>query len=110
MSESQPPAERRASRREGLDRPVRIDTREGSQPGRLTSLSRVGAFVIVEEPLAPGASVSIVISMVAGKGLVLHGRVVRQGASGSAEGMGITFGAMPPATHAAVEELLLSLE
>ena len=73
--------------------------------GRLTSLSRSGCLVILPEPIAIGATVSIFLDD--GEGTVtLRGQVVRIAGEVSPFGVGMMFGPLLPAAIAQVEALM----
>jgi hypothetical protein len=101
--------ERRASPRESVDYAARLEVGEHVHSCRLTSLSRMGALVVLEQPLAVGTPVVLDVELRDGKeSLRVRGQVVRVEASGTAFALGFLFAPLPPALLARIDSLVPS--
>jgi hypothetical protein len=98
--------DRRSSPREAFRRPVHVETRDGHYTGLLTSVSRVGAFVVLAEPIPLRTPLTITIELASGS-LTLRGSVIRSGPSDDGDGIGIVFAPMPPALQSSLDRLFL---
>jgi hypothetical protein len=104
---STPSGERRASLRDSVELVVRVKAGEVNLAGRLTSLSRMGALVVVDTQLAVGTPIALELELPEGRGpLTLRGQVVRDQPSGSAHALGVLFAPLAPITLALIETLL----
>jgi hypothetical protein len=75
--------------------------------GRLTSLSRMGALVILDRPLAVGTAVKLEMQLPEGPGeMTLRAQVVRAEPSAGLHAVGVLFAPLPPATLALIETLI----
>ncbi len=99
--------ERRASRRDDVDYAVRVDAGERSLSGRLTSLSRLGALVVLEVSLPVGTPLALLLEPPSvPSALTLRGQVVRVEPSGTAHALGVMFAPLAPLTLIEIDFLL----
>ena len=77
----------------------------------MRSLSLGGCFIETQTPYPVGTAIELVFCVGAGsRSLNIRGKVIRvgKGDTGSADGMGVTFEAVPDATRSALESFLMS--
>ncbi len=101
--------ERRTSPRTGVDYAVRLRVEEQVHSGRLTSLSRMGALVVVDRPVAVGTRLVLELELSDGTGaMTARGQVVRVQASGTEHALGLLFAPLAQATLALIDSLIAS--
>lgn len=100
-------AERRGSPRASLDLPVEVHTEAGSFPARLRSLSRMGALIQIEKPLAIGSPLQLRIGPPVAE-MSLRGQVIRATPSDVGRGheLALMFAPLPPGALASIDSLL----
>ncbi len=101
------PDERRRSPRASLDFPVEAQAETASFPARLRSLSRMGALIEAERPLAIGSPLRLRVGLPTGE-LELRGQVIRVTASGPGPGheLALMLAPLPPSVLARIDVLV----
>lgn len=103
------PSERRSGPRQNVDHAVRLTVGERTLSGRLTSLSRMGALVVVDRPYSIGTPLAFELELPEGKGVVeLLGQVVRVEPSEASSAIGILFAPLTPATVVLIDSFIAS--
>jgi hypothetical protein len=102
-----PGAERRNSIRVPAELSCRWEPVVRAEDGRITTLSRTGAFIRTPAPAPVGQEISIAIELPAGGTLEVPGAVVTQrlGSDPERRGMGIRFGRMARAAMDSIDGL-----
>jgi hypothetical protein len=99
--------ERRCSPRVEIDHEVRVTAGEQSLTGRLTSTSRLGAGIELEQTFSVGTPLSLRVDLPGPEGaLELRSQVVRAEASGGRIALAVMFVPLTPAALSRIDALL----
>jgi hypothetical protein len=99
--------DRRRSPRASLDLAVEVRGETASFPARLRSLSRMGALIETERPLAIGSPLRLLVRLTTAE-LELRGQVIRVSATvlGQGHELALMFAPLPPSVLASIDLLV----